>query len=272
MRKNKKNESYPGADPKANPGWSPAVSETKSLTMKELPGPERPYEKCLNCGAAALSDAELISVIIRTGSVGEKSTDLAQRILKAGPDGVLNLIYMSLEELQQIRGIGSVKAVQLKCAGELARRIAGATRRVAPSMSDPESIADYYMERMRHEPREVLLLAMFDRKNMLLGDEVMSMGSSNASLVSPADIYRSALSRKAEYIILLHNHPSGNPQPSGEDRLVTARVRECGEFLGIPLMDHIIIGDNCYFSFCEQGLLAQKGKEQANGQAKEAFS
>ncbi|MCD8333269.1 MAG: DNA repair protein RadC [Clostridiales bacterium] len=228
----------------------------KTLTMKELPDPERPYEKCLSRGAAALSDAELISVVIRTGSAGERCTDLAARVLNAGPDGILNLIHLSAKELTQIRGIGPVKAVQLKCVGELSRRIAAASRHVSPVLSEPEEIAAYYMERMRHEAKEVLVLAMFDRKNMFLGDEVISVGTSNASLISPGEIFRTALRSRAEFLILLHNHPSGDPEPSREDIDVTSRLGQCGQLLGIPLMDHIIIGDNCFFSFCEEGLLA----------------
>mgnify|MGYP005778246639 CR=1 FL=1 len=232
----------------------------KNLTMKQLPDQERPYEKCLKKGAASLSDAELIGVIIRTGARGEKSTDLALRILSAGPDGLLNLIRMDTEDLMKIRGIGEVKAVQLKCVGELARRIASATRYRAMVGSDPETIAFYYMEQMRHETRETLMLAMFDRKNMLLDDMVLSVGTSNASMISPPEIFRAALLKHAEFVILLHNHPSGNPEPSKEDINVTFRIRDCGELLGIPLMDHIIIGDNCFFSFREQDILTRKGK------------
>ncbi|MCD7981572.1 MAG: DNA repair protein RadC [Clostridiales bacterium] len=227
----------------------------KNLTMKELPDPEKPYEKCMRQGPAALSDAELISVIIRTGSRGEKSTDLAARVLSAGPDGLLNLIHLDTEDFMRIHGIGRVKAIQLKCAGELSRRISAATRHREPLFSGPDEIAAFYMERLRHEGKEILMLALFDRKNMLLGDEVVSIGTSNASLISPGEIYRTALQKKAEFIILLHNHPSGSPEPSREDISVTSRIRECGDLLEIPLMDHIIIGDNCYFSFREHGLL-----------------
>ncbi|MCC8081963.1 MAG: DNA repair protein RadC [Lachnospiraceae bacterium] len=224
-------------------------------TMKDLPDPEKPYEKCMRQGPASLSDAELLSVIIRTGSKGERSTDLAVRILNAGPDGLLNLIYLQPDDFMQIRGIGQVKAVQLKCVGELSRRMASAVRHVDPVFAGPDEIAAYYMERMRHETKEILMLAMFDRKNMLLGDQVISVGTSNASLISPGEIFKAALQKKAEFIILLHNHPSGNPEPSREDIRVTQRIRECGDLLDIPMMDHIIIGDNCYFSFRERGFL-----------------
>ncbi len=228
----------------------------QTLAMKELPDLEKPYEKCFLQGAASLSDAELISAIIRTGAAGEKSIDLAARVLNAGPDGLLNLIRLPIGELMRIRGIGRVKAAQLKCVGELSRRIASTSRHINPFFNGPDEIAAYYMERLRHETWERLMLAMFDRKNMFLGDEVISVGTSNASLISPGEVYKTALQNRAEFIVLLHNHPSGNPEPSREDLQVTSRIRRCGELLDIPLMDHIIIGDNCFFSFREEGLFA----------------
>ena len=232
----------------------------KNLTIKELPDTERPYEKCLLYGAGSLSDAELISVIIRTGSRGERCVDLAHRILNAGPDGLLNLIRLDTEQLTGIRGIGPVKAVQLKCIGELARRIAVTQRKKQISLQSPESIASYFMEKMRHERKEQLMLAMFDSKGMLLGEQLLSVGTSNAALISAKDIYRAALQEQAVYIVILHNHPSGDPTPSREDMLLTERIRQAGELIGIELLDHIVMGDNCYISFSEQELLRVKGQ------------
>ena len=233
----------------------------KNMTVKELPDTERPYEKCLMYGAEALTDAELISAIIRTGSRGERCVDLAHRILNAGPDGLLNLIQLDVKQLTEIRGIGNVKAVQLKCVGELARRIARTRRRQQVVLEDPESIASYYMERMRHEAQEILMLAMFDSKSMLIGEKVISVGTCNAALISAREIYRTALQEQAVYIVILHNHPSGNPEPSREDIQVTRKIKQSGEILDILLMDHIIIGDNEYFSFREQDILYEKGRE-----------
>ncbi len=230
-----------------------------TLTMKDLPDQERPYEKCLLSGPAALSDAELISVILRTGTEGEKSTDLATRVLNAGPDGLLNLIRLEPDELMQIRGIGRVKAVQLKCVGELSRRIAASSRHIGPVFTGPDEIAAFYMERLRHETKEILLMVMFDRKNMFLGEEVLTVGTSNSSLISPTEVFRVALRGKAEFIVLLHNHPSGDPNPSREDIDVTQRIRECGQMLEIPMVDHIIIGDNRYYSFCRREFQRKKG-------------
>lgn len=233
----------------------------KNMTVKELPDTERPYEKCLMYGAEVLTDAELISVIIRTGSRGERCVDLAHRILNAGPDGLLNLLQLDVKQLTKIHGIGNVKAVQLKCVGELAKRIASTRRRQQVVLESPESIASYYMERMRHEAQEILMLAMFDSKSMLIGEKVISVGTSNAALISPREIYRTALQEQAVYIVILHNHPSGNPEPSREDVQVTRKIKQSGEILDILLMDHIIIGDNRYFSFREQDILFEKGRE-----------
>lgn len=225
------------------------------ISMKELPDSERPYEKCLRRGAEYLSDADLIAAVIRTGSRGEQALQLAQRILNASPGGILNLEYLTLEQLQEIYGIGSVKAVQLKCVAEISKRIAATSRQTAMIMHDAESIAAFYMEKMRHKKQEHLLLSMYDSKSMLLKDSEISVGTCNMSLISPREIFIEALNCKAVYVILLHNHPSGNPSPSQEDLAVTERIKECGKLLGVPLLDHIIIGDNRYFSFREQDIL-----------------
>lgn len=228
----------------------------KNLTMKELPNGDRPYEKCLSKGVSSLTDAELLSVIIRTGVQGEKSTNLAERILSINQNGLLNLISLDISDLMKIKGIGKVKAVQLKCAGELARRISQQSKVVADSFQTPEAIADYYMELLRHEEKEMLLVSMYDIRNRSLGAETISIGTSNQTLLSSTEIFRTALKHNASYIVLIHNHPSGIPTPSEYDFHVTEMIAKNGRMLGIPLLDHIIIGDRQYYSFCEQGQLS----------------
>lgn len=225
------------------------------MTVKELPNTEKPYEKCLRYGAKALSDAELLAVIIRTGTAGSQSIDVAREVLNKKNGGILNLYQLSYKELLEISGIGTVKAIQLKCLAEITKRMAQAVRKREVTLQSASSVAAYYMERLRHEDREQLLLSMFDSQCVLLGDELISVGTVNASLVSPREIFKTALAHEAVYVILLHNHPSGVPAPSMQDKLVTKRVAECGELLGIHLSDHIIIGDNRYFSFQEENLL-----------------
>ena len=226
-----------------------------NLRVKDMPEAERPYEKCLLYGAEALSDAELIAAIIRTGSTGERSTDLAYRILNAGRSGLLNLYELSLEELMQIRGIGRVKAIQLKCIAELSRRIAKQKRGARIRLGSPQTIADYYMEQMRHLDKEHLLLMLFDAHNNLIGDHTLTIGTADCSLISATDVFRKALSEGAARIVLLHNHPSGDPQPSEADAAVTESVAMAGSIIGIELMDNIIIGDNCFYSFAQEGRL-----------------
>lgn len=228
------------------------------ITMKEMPESEQPCEKCYQYGAQFLSDAELLAVILRSGTKGLTALQLAQTILAQKNKNLLNLIDMNQEEMRQIPGIGRVKAVQLKCIAELAGRIAKTSRSKDVCLNEPASIAAYYMETLRHEPKEKLILAMFDAKSNLLGDEVISIGTATYSLVSPREIFLKALEYQAVHIVLLHNHPSGDPSPSEADINVTKRVTECGDILGIVLADHIIIGDNRYISFRENGLFGQR--------------
>lgn len=227
-----------------------------NIKMCELPANDRPYEKCFKKGAEALSDAELLAVIIRTGAKGQKSIDLAGQILQLSKscNGILGIYHSSILELMQIKGVGKVKAVQLKCVAELARRINKAIKEESVSFEHPKTIAEYYMEELRHEEREKLILVMLDSKNCLIKDTVLSVGTVNASIVSPREIYIEALRSNAVAVIMLHNHPSGNCNPSREDILLTNKVRKCGNMLEIKLLDHIIIGDNKYMSFLEQNM------------------
>lgn len=227
----------------------------KHLTVKELPDSERPYEKCIRYGPQYLSDAELLAVFLRTGMKGKTSVELAQQFLAAGSGSLLNLYDYSYRSLIQIPGIGSVKAVQLKCIAEISRRIAATVRIRDLCFDDPGSVAGYYMEKMRHEKKEQFVVCMLDSKCGYLGDSVLTVGSVNASLVSPRDVFIQALQEQAVSIIILHNHPSGKPQPSREDYRVTECIAACGKMLQITLTDHIIIGDNNYYSFREKGLL-----------------
>lgn len=225
------------------------------IIMKELSDSEKPYEKCMRFGPEYLSDAELLAVIIRTGTTGRKSVDVAQEILNKKEKNLLNLHHLSFQELMEIPGIGRVKAIQLKCLAEITRRMTKTTRIRQISLKSAASVASYYMETLRHEEREKLILSMFDSQCVLLGEEVISVGTVNTSIVSPREIFKKALMNQAVYIILLHNHPSGEPLPSTQDRQVTRRMEQCGEMIGIHLADHIIIGDNKYFSFKEENLL-----------------
>lgn len=224
-------------------------------TMKDLPDSERPYEKCMRFGPEVLSDAELLAVLIRTGSKKKSAVDLANQILRMGPDGILNLTRVTREELTGIHGIGCVKAVLLLCATELSKRMARAQRIGHIRLNSPSSVAEYYMEQLRHERVENVLVCMFDVRGALLGDRLISRGTPTSSLIAPSEIFRSALLAGADHIIVLHNHPSGDPSPSREDRNVTERLDRAGRLIGLTLADHIIIGDQKYYSFAENRLL-----------------
>lgn len=237
----------------------------EKLTTKELPQDDRPYEKCLQKGPESLSDAELLAVILRCGSRDLPSVELAREILKLcrSQEGLLGLYHLSAEQLREIRGVGPVKAAQIKCVAELSKRMAGLSAGRKLNFQDPGSIAAYYMERLRHEEQENLICMMLDTKNHFLGDITLTIGTVNASLISPRELFLEALRYHAVNLILVHNHPSGDPTPSQEDISVTRRIARGGELLGILLMDHIIIGDRQYISLLREGLIT--GRTCAKG-------
>ena len=216
---------------------------------------ERPYEKCEQYGAENLTDAELLAVLLRTGTKGENSLQLAKRILHPdfAQEGILNIHQWSMEQLLQIRGIGKVKAIQILCLSELAKRLSKAEAQSGLNFSAPETIAQYYMEDMRHRKKEALKLLLLNMKTKLIGESELSLGTINTTLVSPREVFAEALHRNAAAVILLHNHPSGDPTPSREDVLATRRVIDAGKIIGIELLDHIIIGDNCFISLRDKG-------------------
>lgn len=233
-------------------------SKLKKLkTMKEMPSSEQPYEKCLADGPGVLTDAQLLSVIIRTGAKGHTSVDVANELLSinSAESGISKLMHLSVPQLMKIHGIGKVKAVQLQCIGELSRRIWKAETKDFISMSTPGTIASYYMEDMRHKEQEELTLILLNTKNKFIKDIVLTKGTVNASLVSSREIFLEAVRYRAVYLVLLHNHPSGDPSPSKEDLSITKKIRDAGALLDIQLIDHIIIGDNSYISLKERGIL-----------------
>lgn len=225
--------------------------------IKDLPLAERPYEKFIEYGADFMTDAELLAVIIRVGTKEKHAVELMNTVLRASGkgSGLLELSKLSLEELKKIQGIGPVKAVQLKCIVELAIRFSKQETKNQVQFNKPCSVADYYMQEYRFKTREELLLIMLDTKGRLLKDAVISSGTINYSIVEPREVFVTAFQYHAVQIILLHNHPSGDPTPSKEDVIVTNRIREAGEIVGIELIDHIIIGDNRYISMRERNFI-----------------
>lgn len=224
--------------------------------MKALPAQERPYERCMRYGADALSDAELLSVLLRSGAQGTTAIELAYDILKLleTREGLSSLHQISIKDLCSIHGIGKVKAIQLQCIAELSKRIAMASNGEGQYLRCSEDVAQYLMEQMRHLDHEEIYLLSFNTKCRLISQKKISIGTINQSVISPREIFLEAITQKAAYVIIAHNHPSGDPSPSKEDDLLTERLFQSGELIGIQLMDHIIIGDHIYYSYKEQGL------------------
>lgn len=229
----------------------------QTLTIKEIPISERPYEKLETYGAGVLSDAELIAIIIKSGTVKERSTDIAMRIIGKHDSGLLGLHHLTMDELREINGIGRVKAIQLKAIAEISKRLSRATQKERINVNSPSTVASMYMEDLRHLKREHLIVVLLDTKHNVIEDYTLSIGTVNASLIHPREVFIYALRNEAVNIILLHNHPSGNPEPSPQDIAITDRIGEAGDLVGVTLLDHIIIGDGTYTSLKEQGYITR---------------
>ncbi|MCR4629780.1 RadC family protein [[Clostridium] aminophilum] len=230
---------------------------TDNLKTNDIPEADRPVEKCLRCGPSGLSDAELLAVILRTGSRGENSLNLARRLLRtARPEGILGLLHLKGPELRKIRGIGKVKAAEILCIGELSKRMwRKLARTEVRRIRSGEDLAAFCMEDMRHLEQEEFRLFIMNNKGMLIHEETLFRGSVNASVASPREVYIEALRWQAVSIAVVHNHPAGDPSPSPEDRRITEQLAEAGRALGIYFADHVIIGDQAFFSFRDWGLI-----------------
>lgn len=216
-----------------------------------------PYEKFMTLGPAALTEAELLAIILRTGTKNCPALELAEKVLSLpGKSRGLNLLHhISLRELMEIPGIGEVKAVKVKCIAELAMRMSQERAAAAVRFTAPHTVAEYYMERLRHREKEIVLLLLLDSKLKLIEEYTLSMGTAKASLTSSREIFIQALKYRACNLMLLHNHPSGDPHPSSADIEITKKIKEAGELMDIPLIDHIVVGDGCYISLKEEHLL-----------------
>lgn len=225
----------------------------RKFKIEDLPEDDRPFEKYRRFGIGVLSDVELLALIIRTGSAKSNCIDLCREVLNIG-DGTLAGIYGKTEkELTEVSGIGPVKAVKLICICELARRIARTRRSYDTPLDTAKKISEKYMEEMRHLREEHVLLLLLDIKCRLIKEITISVGTVNQSILRPREVFVQALKNEAVNIILLHNHPSGDPTPSEADIWITRKILEVSALIGIPLVDHVIIGDCCYVSLRESG-------------------
>jgi DNA repair protein RadC len=228
--------------------------DNTNYTIKSIPEDDRPQEKLLKYGANNLSNSELIAVILRTGSKEENVVKLSQRILNEDGKGLRNIAEGTVEKFKSFKGINDVKAAQLMAVAELSKRIS--TLKIEKiKISSPSDAALVLMEEMRYYKKEYFKIILLDTKNNIKKVSEISVGSLNSSIVHPREVFSEAVVNSASSIILVHNHPSGESEPSHEDVVLTNRLDECGKILGIKVLDHIIIGDGVFYSFKEEGLL-----------------
>ncbi|WP_048827955.1 RadC family protein [Bacillus sp. B-jedd] len=222
--------------------------------IRDYPQEERPRERFIAGGPASLSNHELIALLLRTGTKDESVLQLSNRLLSHF-EGLRLLKAASLEEITTIKGIGKAKAIQLMAALELGGRVANLTNNDRYVIRSPEDGANYVMNEMRFLSQEHFVCLYLNTKNQVLHKQTIFIGSLNASIVHPREVFKEAFRRSAASIICLHNHPSGDPTPSREDIEVTKRLAECGKIIGIDVLDHLIIGENKFISLKEKGYL-----------------
>lgn len=219
-----------------------------SLKMKELPTSERPYEKLEIYGAKKLSNSELLAIIIKTGTKEESAITLAQKILNLNKEKDTNdlrfLQNISIEELSEIKGIGKVKAIQIIAACEIARRISMPINVQSIQIKNSQDVADLLMNELRYEKREIAKIILLNSKNILQKIIDISYGGTNFAMLEPKDVLQEAIKINAPKIIVVHNHPSGNPKPSNEDIELTKRLINSANILGLQFLDHVIIAEN----------------------------
>lgn len=227
---------------------------TNSLMIRDFPQDERPRERFISSGPESLSNHELIAILLRTGTKDESVLQLSNRLLTSF-EGLRLLKTATLEEITSIKGIGQAKAIQILAAVEIGRRIANLNNNDRYVIRSPEDGANFVMNDMRFLSQEHFVCLYLNTKNQVLHKKTIFIGSLNASIVHPREVFREALKRSAASIIAIHNHPSGDPAPSREDIEVTKRLVECGKMIGIDVLDHLIIGENKFVSLKEKGYL-----------------
>ena len=223
--------------------------------LKSYPVGERPYERCEEYGAEALSDAELLAVILRNGTRKQDVKQLAMNVLKALGGSLGGLCSAGISDLSDIEGIGRVKAIQLVCLAQIAKRIWKESLKSKGQVFHVEEAASYFMQDLRHMETENVYALMLDTRMHRVGDYHASIGSINSSQVPIREIIRESLKHNAVNIILVHNHPSGDPAPSEADREISRNMYLACRVAGLNLVDSIIIGDGKYYSFSEEGSL-----------------
>ena len=228
---------------------------TTSLTIRELPRTDRPRERLLDLGSHALSTAELLAIVLGTGGRGRSALRMGQEVLVAAQGSLRRLAAQPVAELTEHPGIGRARAVVVHAALELGRRMALENRNEGTPVRSPRDVVAVFAPRLEDLPVEEFHVAVLDAQHRLERDITVTRGILNSSLVHPREVFREAIAERAAAIILVHNHPSGDPSPSADDRNVTEQLVSAGRLLDIPVHDHVIIGRGRYTSFAEAGLL-----------------
>lgn len=226
--------------------------ERYTVAIREMPAEERPRERLQHYGPSSLSAAELIAIQLRTGTAERSALGIAELLLSQF-EGLRGLSGASIEAMSQIKGVGAVKAVQIASAMELGRRLACLSEETRPTIRSPQDVAHLLLPELRDARKEHFKSLLLDRKNRVLKAITVSIGTLDSSLVHPREVFKEAIMASSASIIVAHNHPSGDPTPSIEDRRVTQRLYEAGQLLGIDLLDHIVIGDNQWVSLKQIG-------------------
>lgn len=226
----------------------------KSTKFKDLPDSEKPREKLVNFGSEPLSDAELLAILLRTGSKNKTVLELAQEMIKNY--GLRGLAQMEVEELKrEVSGIGLAKAAEIRAVFEIATRIQGKSVNVKRTITSPEDVADIMINKLQYLKQEHFYTILLTTKNTIISYEEISRGGLNIASIFPREVFNKALKKGAAKMILVHNHPSGDPTPSSEDINLTNRLIEAGKLTGVKVLDHIVVGEGDYISLKEQGLI-----------------
>ncbi len=226
------------------------MQETK-IRILDMQKDDRPRERLVKKGPASLSDSELLAIILRTGSRKENVLNLSQRILNQY--NLKQLSRINLTQLMKVHGIKESKAAQISACFEIARRLESCTEDIKPKINSPEDVYRLIYPRLREQKKEMFIELCLDTKNQVIKEETISIGSLNANIVHPREVFKMALAESAAHIIVAHNHPSGDPTPSREDIEITKKLVETGSIMGITVLDHVIIGDGRHFSMKEAG-------------------
>ena len=222
------------------------------MKILDIPKQNRPRERFLKYGPETLSDAELFAIFLRTGTIGENVTEMSNRLI--AEYGIDKLFECSLKELQQIKGMGPSKAMQILSMAELGKRVNQSKKPQTKKISCAEDVFNHFHERLKDKKQEEFWILMLNTQNNVIGEELISKGILDASIIHPREVFKPAIKNSASKIVLVHNHPSGDPTPSIEDREIVKRLKEAGEGLGIRVVDSVIVGNGGFWNEKEKTL------------------